>query len=927
MTTQDNPDPTALPAPGPSVPVAAALVAGPKDAVFLSADGEIETVSHRQAARRAEENPPLVCHGPATAAQLGSRGFAAIDLLELFAFVHPAAFCLPTPRGLAAALMLTPPNDAVAGAAVLRVSAEMLLGQINLGHDRPKMESIAQMMAAAGWIWGPWVLEALGSSARPDAPPPNIWESLPEWREEAPPPLPEDHPVPVDQALQRLSNLLGTGAESRPQQREYAAISAGAFAPRDSAHEPHVVLAEAGTGVGKTLAYVAPASLWAEHNKGPVWISTYTRNLQRQIDQELDKLYPDPAVKRRKVVIRKGRENYICLLNLEEDASRAQLGGGGIALGLMMRWVLATRDGDTGGDFPAWLPSLMGHGRTLGLTDRRGECIYSACNHYQRCFIERSQRRARRADLVIANHALVMANAVRASTAADRPVRIVFDEGHHLFDAADSAFSAHLCGMEAAELRRWIRGGEGGRGRRARGLEKRIGDLAGGSTPAGEALEHAMRAAALLPSQAWMNRLLSPGPAEGPAEAFLAGVHGHVHGRQAGNSGAYSLEAATNDPGPALIESASELLQALVALAEPLRNLGQALAARLDDDTAELDTSTRQRIEAAGRGLDWRIEMIAGWQSMLADLQTGAPEGFVDWFSIERTGGHEADVGMHRHWIDPTHPFAEAVLREAHGVLITSASLRDGGGPAAETEQKSKDAEEEHAEWLTAEVRTGAHHLILPPRRVSLRSPFDYPAQTRIFIVRDVRRDDPAQVAAAYRELFIAAGGGGLGLFTAISRLRRVHQTIAPAMADAGIGLLAQHVDAMDTGTLVDIFRAETNSCLLGTDAVRDGVDVPGRSLRMIIFDRVPWPRPDILHRARKATFGGASYDDRIARLRLKQAFGRLIRKATDRGVFVLLDAMIPTRLTSAFPEGVEVRRTGIAEAIAETASFLEFRA
>ena len=904
------------------MPEAAALVAGPKDAVILSSDGEIETLSHAQAARRADQDPPLVCHGPATAARLGSRGFAAYDLLELFAFVHPAAFCLPTPGGLAAALMLAPPENAEAGAAILRASAELLLARLKSERDRPETGSIAQMMAAAGWIWGPWVLEALGANARPGALSPRIWESLPEWREEPPPPPPEDHPVLPDQALQRLANLLGAGAESRPQQREYTAVSAGAFTPRDTAGEPHLVLAEAGTGVGKTLGYVAPASLWAEHNKGPVWISTYTRNLQRQIDQELDKLYPDPAVKHRKAVIRKGRENYLCLLNLEEDAARAQLGGGGVALGLMVRWVLATRDGDTGGDFPAWLPSLMGYERTLGLTDRRGECIYSACDHYQRCFIERSQRRARRADLVIANHALVMANAVRASTVADRPARIVFDEGHHLFDAADSAFSAHLSGVEAAEMRRWIRGAEGGRGRRARGLERRIGDLAGDHTAAGEALNRAMRAAASLPSHGWMNRLLSSGQAEGPAEAFLAGVHGHVHGRQAGVDGAYSLEAATNDPSPPLIESASVLLRALIALADPLRDLARALAARLDDDTADLDTSTRQRIEAAGRGLDWRTEMIAGWQSMLADLQTGAPEGFVDWFSIERVGGREADLGMHRHWVDPTQPFAEAVLRDAHGVLVTSASLRDIGGPAGDEEPEIN--EDEDAEWLTAEVRTGAHHLALPARRVSLRSPFDYPAQTRIFIVRDVRRDDPAQVAAAYRELFMAAGGGGLGLFTAISRLRRVHEAIAAAMADAGIGLLAQHVDAMDTGTLVDIFRAEANSCLLGTDAVRDGVDVPGRSLRIIIFDRIPWPRPDILHRARKAAFGGASYDDRIARLRLKQAFGRLVRQATDRGVFVLLDAMTPTRLTTAFPKGVEVRRVGIAEAIAETASFLD---
>jgi ATP-dependent DNA helicase DinG len=126
----------------------------------------------------------------------------------------------------------------------------------------------------------------------------------------------------------------------------------------------------------------------------------------------------------------------------------------------------------------------------------------------------------------------------------------------------------------------------------------------------------------------------------------------------------------------------------------------------------------------------------------------------------------------------------------------------------------------------------------------------------------------------------------------------------------------------MDTGTLVDIFRAEENTCLLGTDAVRDGVDVPGRSLRLVVFDRVPWPRPDIMHRARKKSFG-KGYDDMIARLRLKQAYGRLLRRTDDRGVFVMLDAMLPTRLTTAFPEGVEIQRVGLAEAIQATRDFL----
>jgi len=911
----------------PIIPVLQAdvLVVGPNGAIFLSPDGEIEELPGPQAASRAQTTPPLLCHGPAVAAQLRTGRFQALDVLELYAFVRPADFCLPTPGGLATALMLPPPHDVDSAATILPMAAKALLEELASARDRPFAPEIAQMMASSGWIWGPWVLAALSTPPKSGALPPKIWEALPEWREEAPPPPPGDEPVAPEQALKRLGQLLGSGAESRPQQQEFAAASTTAFAPRSQAGEPNVVLAEAGTGIGKTLGYVAPASLWAERNQGPVWISTYTRNLQRQVDQELDKLFPDPVAKRRKTVVRKGRENYLCLLNLAESSNRDQLGGG-VALGLMMSWVLTTRDGDTGGDFPAWLPSLVGYEPTIGLTDRRGECIYSACDHYQRCFIERTQRRARTAQLVIANHALVMANAVRASSTQDRPTRIVFDEGHHLFDAADSAFSAHLSGVETAELRRWVRGAEGGRGRRARGLEKRISDLATDNTPAADALHLAVRAAGRLPSQGWMTRMRSQTGSNGPAEAFLAGVHHQVEGRQNGYPGAYSLEAATTNPDPQLIDAGAELKAALIALAKPLEALNQALASRLDDDTAKLEPSTRQRIEAACRGLEWRRDMVTAWASMLTDLESGAPEGFVDWFSIERSGGNEVDVGMHRHWIDPTQPFAGAVLKQAHGVLITSASLRDSQlSEAADSGDKTgpQPSGSEDASWLEAEVRTGAHHLALPARRVGLESPFNYGAQTQIYIVRDVRRDDPAQVAAAYRDLFLASGGGGLGIFTAIQRLRGVHKHIAPHLADAGVGLLAQHVDAMDTGTLVDIFRAETDACLLGTDAVRDGVDVPGNSLRLIIFDRVPWPRPDILHRSRKAVFGGAAYDDRIARLRLKQAFGRLVRQGTDRGVFVMLDPRTPSRLTTAFPEAVEIQRTGIKDAIEGVAAFL----
>ena len=186
-----------------------------------------------------------------------------------------------------------------------------------------------------------------------------------------------------------------------------------------------------------------------------------------------------------------------------------------------------------------------------------------------------------------------------------------------------------------------------------------------------------------------------------------------------------------------------------------------------------------------------------------------------------------------------------------------------------------------------------------------------------------MRKDDLDQVGGAYRALFEASGGGALGLFTAIQRLRAVHERIALPLEKKDITLYAQHVDAIDTGTLVDIFRDDVHACLLGTDATRDGVDVPGESLRLIVFDRVPWPRPTILHKARRERFGKKDYDEMITRLKLKQAFGRLIRRADDKGVFVMLDPMLPSRLQTAFPKDAVLVKCGLSEAVQQIRAFL----
>jgi len=900
------------------VPEAPAVVAGLGGAAWVSPAGEVETLPLAEAARRLGDGVvPIVCHAPETVRRLGAGRFAALDLLELFAFARPARFCLPTPRGLAEALDLPLPTTLEQEAATLMAATAALLAGL-AGAD-PAAASIAWAMANGGWPWGGAVLAALGAGEAPHsrglANGLRVWLRLREWNERPPEPPAGDWPVEPVEARARLVRLLGGAAEERPQQAEYASRVAAAFRPRDVAGEPHFVIAEAGTGVGKTLGYLAPASVWAEKNGASVWISTFTRNLQRQLDAELDRVYPDPERKAEKVVIRKGRENYFCLLNMDEAVARlpAQGAPGAVALGLMARWALASRDGDmVGGDFPAWLAGLVGRNLTLDLTDTRGECIYSACPHYRKCFVERSIRRARRADIVVANHALVMIQAaLGGGDEAAVPVRYVFDEGHHLFDAADSAFSAHLSGFETADLRRWLLGAETrGRGR-SRGLRARVEDLlADGADNMAEALDALLAAARALPAPGWRERLAGGNPA-GPAEAFLARVRQQVLARDPDSRSPYGLEAHPRPPVPGLIEAARALDAALLALRGPTATLIATLAGRLDDDSDTLETASRTRIEAVCRGLERRgVLALDGWRGMLAALDGETPPDFVDWLAVEREAGREIDVGMHRHWIDPTRPFAAAVAEPAHGLLVTSASLRDGTGDAT-------------LDWAAADLRVGIRHVAAREVRAAIDSPFDYPAQTRVLVVTDVERNSAEQVAAAYRELFLAAGGGGLGLFTAISRLREVHRRIGPALEAAGIGLLAQHVDAMDTGTLIDIFRADENSCLLGTDAVRDGVDVPGRSLRLIVFDRVPWPRPTLLHRARKEAFGGADYDGMLARLRLKQAYGRLIRRAGDRGVFVLLDRAMPSRFASAFPPGVVPRRLGLADAIALTRAFL----
>ena len=876
------------------------------------ANGETRGCSKGEAVMAAADTPLLLLNAPLVANRLGYPDLSGLDLLELFAFVRPARFCVPTPKGLAEALDLAVPDSDDAVPLLLQRAAARLL-EICASGDWAEREGAWSSLQSLTRLRWPWAQVLAPHIMKPERAEKWLFSRLPEWEEA--PERAQPQQVALDElAIEgKLERLTGEGAEKREGQRLFARGAGGVFAPRAQDRRPHILLAQAGTGIGKTLGYLAPTSLWAERSGGTVWVSTYTKNLQRQLRKESSRAWPDRRTDgSRPVVVRKGRENYLCLLNLEDALQGGFAGRPAILAQLVARWATYSQDGDMiGGDLPGWLGTLFRKRGIAALTDQRGECVYAGCPHYRKCFIERSARASAQADLVIANHALVMVNAARGRDHAQRPTRIVFDEGHHVFDAADSTFSAALTGQESIELRRWIVGPERGNRGRRRGLAARLADVASYDDAGGEAVEAAVAAAQDLPSEGWLGRLAEGAPL-GPVEALLAQVRATTYARdESGQEAGYGIETETASLPGELVEAAGTAAQALAAIRAPLMKLAGRLEAIIADAPDWLDGQGRARIEGARHSLAWRIDLLAAWEALLSRLGGPADPDFVDWLAVDRNDAREFDVGLHRHWVDPMKPFARTVLEPAHGVMLTSATLTDRG--------------EDGPDWPHAVARSGAAHLEIAPRTSQSDSPFDYANRAEVLIVTDIRRGDIAGLAGAYARLIEASDGGVLGLFTAIRRMRAVHGRIADRLARAGLPLYAQHVDPIDTGTLTDIFRDDPRASLLGTDALRDGVDVPGRSLRCVVMESVPWPRPTILHRARRAAAadepGGAKgHDDRIIRARLAQAFGRLIRTREDAGHFVVLSSAFPSRFLSAFPDGTPVLRLTLAEALQRVA-------
>jgi ATP-dependent DNA helicase DinG len=607
------------------------------------------------------------------------------------------------------------------------------------------------------------------------------------------------------------------------------------------------LLVQAGTGTGKSLAYLVPALLvkgarggarGAGEAGGPVVVSTATLALQSQlVDHDLPRLADaaEPLLRRRPTyAVLKGRHHYLCLAKLEgstaeepQDALFEDTGGGtgtrwlgeagrlGKQIQRLRDWGMETATGDRdeldpGVDDTAW--------RQVSMPAR--ECVGAAkCPYGAECFAEASRERARSADLVVTNHSLLAIDMLGGRYLLPPHRLLVVDEAHELADRVSSAAQAELT-AEAVDRA----------GRRAR-------------------------------------RLVEPEVSEALAEAgdaLSVGLGATPAGRLVG-------------PLPEQLRTACTLLDAATRAA--LSGIGEVKA---DDPDGVAKQPARAVLE----------ELSATAQRLLA-----ADDADVAW--VEKPEWGRAGTGAGRPPALVVAPLSVAGTLADHlyrerVVVATSATLALGG---------SFDSIAGTLGLLPPAAGAAAEPAGDQPQWTSLDvgSPFDYSRQGILYVAAHLPRPResglPDPSADELVRLVSALGGRTLGLFSS----RRAAERAAEVLRErTDLEILLQGEESLPL--LVRRFREHRAACLLGVMSLWQGVDVPGDACQLVVIDRLPFPRPDEpLAAARSAAVdaaGGSGFvavSVPIAAVRLAQGAGRLIRSATDRGVVAVLDSRLAT--------------------------------
>ena len=664
-----------------------------------------------------------------------------------------------------------------------------------------------------------------------------------------------------------VARALG-GFEDRPSQRDMAAYIADAY------NDGGVALLEAGTGVGKSFAYLAPALVWARENGERTIVSTNTINLQEQlVGKDLPILARALGTGEHSpsFALLKGWRNYLCLARLEQARdARGSLFEDERATELeaLAAWAGQTSDGSLS-DLPDE-PAAEVWDAVAAESDL---CTRLKCPHFEQCFLFQARRRAAEADVVVVNHHLLASDlAVRMASdnwqeAAVLPPyrRLVLDEAHHLEDVAAMHLGAQVSMLGVQRLLSRLE-------KNGRGLLPTLGAVLAGRD---DLLSAASRD---LVHQSLFDAL---GAARRAADALFALL-------------ARRLDA---EPGPTPVlrltddfarddvwaQGLDVALDNLLLGFSRLRDGVETIADRLSlDDPSE----RRAQLIAELRGVVRRLDAIAVGLTAALRPPAGVPAA-VRW--LERRGRKTPNVSLAAVPLDLAPILKDNLFDRVETVVLTSATLAAGG------------------DFGYLEERLG---LDLPPSRVRAReihaSPFDFPAQCLFGIPTDLpepRDDEPGHDAAVARvlvELAHASDGGMFVLFTSHGALRRAAEAVRGAIGGRW-PLLVQGDGQRDQ--LLRRFREAGSAILLGTDSFWEGVDVPGRALRVLILAKLPFKVPsEPLTAARlerleaRGLNGFTHYLVPNAALKLKQGFGRLIRRTTDVGAVVLLDRRIVTK-------------------------------
>jgi DNA polymerase-3 subunit epsilon/ATP-dependent DNA helicase DinG len=651
--------------------------------------------------------------------------------------------------------------------------------------------------------------------------------------------------------------------EDRPEQAEMTRAVAETLA------EGGELLVEAGTGVGKSLAYLLPSALHAVRNNARTVVSTNTINLQEQLSSQdipiaralLAAADIDPDALR--VAQLKGRRNYLCLLrwSAAQRASSLSADEARVLVRLLF-WLGTTDTGDRAElglrreEDAAW----------MRVSAQDGGCMTMQCPYVRdgSCFLYRARRRADAAHLLVVNHALLLSDVAAAGNVLPEYQHLVIDEAHHLESEATSQF-----GFSASEsnVLDWLDLCH------ARAGRDRDGGLVATIMNSTRAAQQAIGPAPQLQSLARASTQ-AVGRARGRVPAFfrdlqLFGQH-HVAER-----GDYDERVIINrgtrvQPDWANIETKwFETEETLGEVATLLDEIAAMLSQINPADILDRDAVLAEANDLLTSGNELRggISRIIGQD----DRET------ICWLTMARRDGSPS---LSSAPLNVAQKLRAGLFEPRETVVLTSATLTTDG----------------HFDYI--KNRLGLEDA----RSVMLGSPFDYKTSTLLLTPNDV--PEPASpgyagaVQSALIDLVKASEGRALVLFTSHAALQTAYHGIKRPLEEQEILVLGQGLDGAPR-QLLSVLRENNRVVILGAASFWEGVDVTGEDLSLLVIARLPFPVPsDPIYQARAELFDQPfeQYALPQAILRFKQGFGRLIRRKTDRGAIVVLDKRLRGR-------------------------------